>query len=200
MIRQLIRLGEHSRFLFLSERRAPLSIDGAQKLIERLGEAARLPFPIHAACYGTRPATRSLVGALIPGPRKPSWDIGRSPIRSSTRRSPTSASGISGIANPSGTAGNSVTSWQEGWRVPEGSKYGRSRELSGRQACAAAIRASSVPLPSLLRGELSGRAPPYHPKSSGRRDYLAINSYGGLRDCQYRLLRQDRKSSSSRSS
>jgi site-specific recombinase XerD len=27
---------------------APLSIDGAQKLIERLGEAAKLPFPIHA--------------------------------------------------------------------------------------------------------------------------------------------------------
>jgi site-specific recombinase XerD len=25
----------------------PLSIDGAQKLIERLGETARLPFPIH---------------------------------------------------------------------------------------------------------------------------------------------------------
>jgi integrase len=49
LLRQLIREnGEHSRFLFLSERKAPLSIDGAQKLIERLGEAARLPFPIHA--------------------------------------------------------------------------------------------------------------------------------------------------------
>jgi integrase len=48
LIRQLIRdNGEHSRFLFLSERKAPLSIDGAQKLIERLGEAANLPFPIH---------------------------------------------------------------------------------------------------------------------------------------------------------
>ena len=34
--------------MFLSERKAPLSIDGAQKLIERLGEAAGLPFPIHA--------------------------------------------------------------------------------------------------------------------------------------------------------
>src|SRR5215472_15620671 len=44
LIRQLIRQnGEHSRFLFLSERRAPLSIDGAQKLIERLGAAAKLP-------------------------------------------------------------------------------------------------------------------------------------------------------------
>jgi len=49
LIRQLIREnGEHSRFLFLSERKAPLSVDGAQKLIERLGEAAKLPFPIHA--------------------------------------------------------------------------------------------------------------------------------------------------------
>jgi hypothetical protein len=29
-------------------RKAPLSVDGAQKLKERLGEAAKLPFPIHA--------------------------------------------------------------------------------------------------------------------------------------------------------
>jgi integrase len=49
LIRQLIREnGEPSRFLFLSERKAPLSVDGAQKLVERLGEAAGLPFPIHA--------------------------------------------------------------------------------------------------------------------------------------------------------
>jgi integrase len=48
LIRQLIREnGEHSRFLFLSERRAPLSIDGVQKLIERLGEATGFKFPIH---------------------------------------------------------------------------------------------------------------------------------------------------------
>ena len=48
LLRELIRdNGEHSRFLFLSERKAPLSIEGAQKLIERLGEAAGLPFPIH---------------------------------------------------------------------------------------------------------------------------------------------------------
>ena len=49
LIRQLIREnGEHTRFLFLSERGAPLSIDGAQKLVERLGEAAGFKFPIHA--------------------------------------------------------------------------------------------------------------------------------------------------------
>ena len=45
---RLIRHGEHSRFLFLSERGAPVSIDGAQKLIERLGRAAGFKFPIHA--------------------------------------------------------------------------------------------------------------------------------------------------------
>ena len=38
----------HADFVFLSERKAPLSVDGAQKLIERLGEAAELPFPVHA--------------------------------------------------------------------------------------------------------------------------------------------------------
>jgi integrase len=48
LIRALLRENPHSEFLFLSERKAPLSIDGAQKLIERLGEAAGLPFPIHA--------------------------------------------------------------------------------------------------------------------------------------------------------
>jgi type 1 fimbriae regulatory protein FimB/type 1 fimbriae regulatory protein FimE len=36
-----------SGFLFLSERGAPLSIDGAQKLVERLGETAGFAFPIH---------------------------------------------------------------------------------------------------------------------------------------------------------
>jgi site-specific recombinase XerD len=39
---------QHADFVFLSERKAPLSIDGAQKLIERLGVAAKLPFKIHA--------------------------------------------------------------------------------------------------------------------------------------------------------
>src|SRR5215471_3902879 len=48
LIRALIREnGEHSRFLFLSQRGAPLSIDGAQKLIERLGKTAGLAFPVH---------------------------------------------------------------------------------------------------------------------------------------------------------
>jgi integrase len=48
LLRQLRRQHPHADFVFLSERKAPLSIDGAQKLIVRLGESAELPFPIHA--------------------------------------------------------------------------------------------------------------------------------------------------------
>jgi type 1 fimbriae regulatory protein FimB/type 1 fimbriae regulatory protein FimE len=47
-LRALRRKHPHSEFIFLSERKAPLAIDGAQKLIERLGVAAGMPFPIHA--------------------------------------------------------------------------------------------------------------------------------------------------------
>ena len=48
LLRALRREHPHADFVFLSERKAPLSVDGAQKLIERLGETAGLPFRIHA--------------------------------------------------------------------------------------------------------------------------------------------------------
>jgi type 1 fimbriae regulatory protein FimB/type 1 fimbriae regulatory protein FimE len=48
LLRALRREHPHADFLFLSERKAPLSVAGAQKLIERLGETANMPFPIHA--------------------------------------------------------------------------------------------------------------------------------------------------------
>jgi type 1 fimbriae regulatory protein FimB/type 1 fimbriae regulatory protein FimE len=48
LLRALRREHPHADFVFLSERKAPLSVDGAQALIERLGVAAKLPFPIHA--------------------------------------------------------------------------------------------------------------------------------------------------------
>jgi type 1 fimbriae regulatory protein FimB/type 1 fimbriae regulatory protein FimE len=48
LLRALRREHPHADFVFLSERKAPLSVDGAQKLIVRLGESAKLPFPIHA--------------------------------------------------------------------------------------------------------------------------------------------------------
>lgn len=48
LLRALRRDNPHAAFVFMSERKAPMSTDGAQKLIERLGEAAGLSFPIHA--------------------------------------------------------------------------------------------------------------------------------------------------------
>jgi type 1 fimbriae regulatory protein FimB/type 1 fimbriae regulatory protein FimE len=48
LLRALRRANPHGAFVFMSERKAPMSVDGAQKLVERLGEAAGLPFPIHA--------------------------------------------------------------------------------------------------------------------------------------------------------
>jgi integrase len=47
LLRALRREYPHADYVFLSERKAPLSIDGVQKLIERLGVAAGLAFPIH---------------------------------------------------------------------------------------------------------------------------------------------------------
>src|SRR6516164_2846094 len=48
LLRALRRENPHADFVFPSERKAPLSVDGAQKLIERLGVTAKLSFPIHA--------------------------------------------------------------------------------------------------------------------------------------------------------
>src|SRR5262245_8724656 len=73
LIRALIREnGESSRFLFLSERKAPLSTDGAQKLIERLGEASGFKFSIHT-CSGIPRDTPWQAVASILARSKPSW-------------------------------------------------------------------------------------------------------------------------------
>jgi type 1 fimbriae regulatory protein FimB/type 1 fimbriae regulatory protein FimE len=48
LLRALRRYDPQATHVFMSERKAPMSTDGAQKLIERLGVAAGLPFTIHA--------------------------------------------------------------------------------------------------------------------------------------------------------
>jgi type 1 fimbriae regulatory protein FimB/type 1 fimbriae regulatory protein FimE len=54
LIRVVLRDNGGSRFLFVSERGAPLSIDGAQKLIERLGDKADIPhLHIHMLRHST---------------------------------------------------------------------------------------------------------------------------------------------------
>ena len=54
LIRAVMRDNDGSRFLFVSERGAPLSIDGAQKLIERMGRKAGIPhLHIHMLRHST---------------------------------------------------------------------------------------------------------------------------------------------------
>ena len=47
-LRRLQREDGHSTHLFMSERKAPISIDGYQKMVERLSGKAKLGFPVHA--------------------------------------------------------------------------------------------------------------------------------------------------------
>ena len=46
-VRRLQREQEPGRYVFISERGAPMTPDGFKKLIQRLGNAAKMPFPIH---------------------------------------------------------------------------------------------------------------------------------------------------------
>lgn len=46
-LRKLKREEPLSRFLFLSERKAPMTADGFLKLVRRAGERAKIEFPIH---------------------------------------------------------------------------------------------------------------------------------------------------------
>ena len=46
-LRRLQREQEPGRYVFISERGAPMTPDGFKKLIQRLGNAAKMPFPIH---------------------------------------------------------------------------------------------------------------------------------------------------------
>jgi site-specific recombinase XerD len=54
LIRAVMRDNNGNRFLFVSERGSPLSIDGAQKLIERMGQKAGIPrLHIHMLRHST---------------------------------------------------------------------------------------------------------------------------------------------------
>jgi type 1 fimbriae regulatory protein FimE len=46
-LRKLQREEPESRFLFLSERGAPMTAEGFRKMVRRVGEAAKLPFTVH---------------------------------------------------------------------------------------------------------------------------------------------------------
>jgi type 1 fimbriae regulatory protein FimB/type 1 fimbriae regulatory protein FimE len=86
LLRALRREHPHADFVFLSERKSPLSVGGAQKLIERLGEAAKLPSRSMLTCCGMPPATPWRAVASTRGRFRLSWGIARSRTPSSTRR------------------------------------------------------------------------------------------------------------------
>jgi site-specific recombinase XerD len=46
-----------SPFIFVSERGAPFTVSGLQKLVERAGVVAKIPFKVHPHMLDTRPAT-----------------------------------------------------------------------------------------------------------------------------------------------
>ena len=46
-LRRLQREQEPGRYVFMSERGAPMSPVGFRRMIGRLGQAAKMPFPIH---------------------------------------------------------------------------------------------------------------------------------------------------------
>jgi len=98
LLRALRREHPHADFVFLSERKAPLSVDGAQKLIERLGEAAELPFPIHAHMRGMLLATPWRLAESTQERCRPSWAIARSRTPLSTPRWLTSGYATSGAS------------------------------------------------------------------------------------------------------
>jgi integrase len=47
-LRELRRLNPEAQYVFLTERQGPFTPDAINRLIKRLGQRARLPFPIHA--------------------------------------------------------------------------------------------------------------------------------------------------------
>jgi len=69
LLRALRREHPHTDFVLLPERKAPLSVDGAQKLIERLvgaGDRAARPRSPHARRKRTTTATPSRQAAMLP--------------------------------------------------------------------------------------------------------------------------------------
>jgi integrase len=50
-LRKLRREYPRDAYVFISERGGPISPIGFHRLIQRVGEAAKMPFPIHPTCF-----------------------------------------------------------------------------------------------------------------------------------------------------
>ena len=70
-----------SPFIFVSERGAPFTVSGFQKLVERAAITAKMPFNCIHTCCAMPPATRWRTGEPTPGRCKRTWAIARSRAR-----------------------------------------------------------------------------------------------------------------------
>ena len=66
--------GTKGAYVFINERGRPFGRMGIGRMVERAGEAARLPFPVHKAAPGRR---RTLLRWCEPRPRRcaPAWPL-----------------------------------------------------------------------------------------------------------------------------
>ena len=62
-----------SPFIFVSERGAPFTVSGLQKMVERAGIEAKLPFKVHPHMLDMQRAMRWRTRASIPGLCRPIW-------------------------------------------------------------------------------------------------------------------------------
>jgi integrase len=90
-IRTLRRLQRESvvksLYVFVSERGAPLSVAGYQRMIARAGKAAKFPFLVHSHMLRHSTGYNSPTTARIRGRSKPTSATARSSRRSATRPS-----------------------------------------------------------------------------------------------------------------
>ena len=78
--------GARTVHVFVSERLAPLSVAGYQRMVARAGEAARFPFLFTATCCAIPPATSWPTTARTRGRSSTTSATARSPRRCATRR------------------------------------------------------------------------------------------------------------------
>src|SRR6516165_10065452 len=96
-LRRLKREAPAGVYVFVSERLAPLSVAGYQRMVARAGEAAGFPFLVHRArCCGIPAATSSQTTARTPGQSSTTLGTSRSTRPSVTRLSRLIASKASG--------------------------------------------------------------------------------------------------------
>ncbi len=99
--RQQSKNGTSSAYVFVNERGQPFGRMGIGRMIERAGEAAGLPFPVHVhMCSDTRPDTHWRDAEWTPGGFSITSGMPRSPTRCVILRCRRSRSRTYGVNRP----------------------------------------------------------------------------------------------------